>query len=337
MKGSTIMRKYLIRNSGTFYKGNLHCHSTLSDGHLTPEELKAAFKDRGYSVLAITDHEIMFDHSDLNDDEFLTLTSYEMAVNQEEEYWPRAKVCHLNVYSCDPHTTAQVFYDPAMVANHPYADRINYIGETVKKEYSPAHINATIQAAKEQGYLVSYNHPTWSLEDYRDYGSYEGMFAVEIFNYGCVVEAAMNEYNERVYDELLRAGKRVYCIATDDCHGDADFDSDDSDYFGGWIMIKADSLTYDVIFQALKNGQFYASRGPVIRELYMEDDCVVITCEPAASICYSTYGRNTVIIRKKDGHPVTEARIPVCKEDIYFRFEVTDDQGKKAYTNAYFI
>lgn len=334
-----VMKKYLIQNSGLFYKANLHCHSTMSDGCLTPEELKAAYKARGYSVLAITDHEIMFDHSDLNDGEFLTLTSYEMAINQKADYWPNTKVCHLNVYSCNPHNTAQVFYDPAMLVfnNKQYADRVNYIGETVIKDYSPAHINATIRAAREQGYLVSYNHPTWSLEDYRDYGNYEGMFAVEIFNTDCAVPAAMNEYNERVYDELLRAGKHLYCVATDDCHKDAVFDSDESDYFGGWVMIKADSLTYDVIFRALENGQFYSSCGPVIKELYLEDDCAVIRCEPAASIRYSTYGRTTKVIRKKDGSPVTEARIPVCKDDIYFRFEVMDEQGKKAYTNAYFM
>lgn len=333
------MKQYLIQSSGTFYKTNLHCHSTMSDGNLTPEELKEAFKSRGYSVLAITDHEFMFDHSDLNDEDFLTLTSYEIAVNQEAEYWPSTKVCHLNVYSCDPHNTKQIFFDPAVLAsgNKRYADQVSYIGETVKKEYSPAHINATIRAAKEQGYLVSYNHPTWSLEDYRDYASYEGMFAMEIYNTNCAVSAAMNEYNERVYDDLLRAGKQLYCIATDDCHGTADFESADSDYFGGWVMIKADSLTYDEVFQALKDGQFYASCGPVIKELYIEDGFVVLTCEPATSIRYGTYGRTAKMIRSRDGNPVTEARIPICKEDIYFRFEITDEQGRKAYTNAYFL
>ena len=34
------MKKYLLPKDGTFYKANLHCHTTLSDGHLTPEEIK---------------------------------------------------------------------------------------------------------------------------------------------------------------------------------------------------------------------------------------------------------------------------------------------------------
>ena len=33
------MKKYLLPENGQFYKANLHCHSTVSDGHLTPEEM----------------------------------------------------------------------------------------------------------------------------------------------------------------------------------------------------------------------------------------------------------------------------------------------------------
>ena len=47
----------IIKRGAPQYKANLHCHSTLSDGKLTPDELKAAYKENGYSVLAITDHD----------------------------------------------------------------------------------------------------------------------------------------------------------------------------------------------------------------------------------------------------------------------------------------
>src|SRR5215813_8805491 len=39
-----------------FYKGNLHTHSTRSDGKLSPEEVVAAYRERGYDFLALTDH-----------------------------------------------------------------------------------------------------------------------------------------------------------------------------------------------------------------------------------------------------------------------------------------
>ena len=45
-----------IRCGAPQYKANLHSHSTLSDGCLTPEEMAAAYREQGYSILAITDH-----------------------------------------------------------------------------------------------------------------------------------------------------------------------------------------------------------------------------------------------------------------------------------------
>ena len=35
------MKKYLLPETGNFYKANLHSHSTVSDGTLTPAEMKA--------------------------------------------------------------------------------------------------------------------------------------------------------------------------------------------------------------------------------------------------------------------------------------------------------
>ncbi|HSJ18666.1 MAG TPA: DNA polymerase/3'-5' exonuclease PolX [Solirubrobacterales bacterium] len=37
-------------------RGDLHCHTTLSDGHNTLEEMADAARERGYSYLAVTDH-----------------------------------------------------------------------------------------------------------------------------------------------------------------------------------------------------------------------------------------------------------------------------------------
>jgi len=38
-------------------KGNLHAHTTFSDGRLTVEEVVSRYRDMGYDFLAITDHE----------------------------------------------------------------------------------------------------------------------------------------------------------------------------------------------------------------------------------------------------------------------------------------
>ena len=39
-----------------------------------------------------------------------------------------------------------------------------------------------IARASEKGYLVTYNHPAWSMQDARDYIGLEGIWCVEMFN-----------------------------------------------------------------------------------------------------------------------------------------------------------
>ena len=43
------MKQYLLPNQVNYYKANLHCHSTISDGKSTPEELVEA-QQRIYQV-----------------------------------------------------------------------------------------------------------------------------------------------------------------------------------------------------------------------------------------------------------------------------------------------
>ena len=59
------MKTYLLPENGTFYKANLHCHTTISDGRMTPEEVKNAYKEQGYSIVAYTDHDVFIPHPEL--------------------------------------------------------------------------------------------------------------------------------------------------------------------------------------------------------------------------------------------------------------------------------
>ena len=53
------MKTYLLPKEGNFYKANLHCHTTVSDGKRTPEEIKELYMRNGYSIVAYTDHEVL--------------------------------------------------------------------------------------------------------------------------------------------------------------------------------------------------------------------------------------------------------------------------------------
>ena len=52
------IQQAFIDKDKKFLKGGLHCHTTRSDGKLTPEEVMEYAKSQGYDFMAITDHQI---------------------------------------------------------------------------------------------------------------------------------------------------------------------------------------------------------------------------------------------------------------------------------------
>ena len=61
---------------GHWFKGNLHTHSTASDGLLTPEEVIDWYRSRGYHFLALTDHRVLSEARSVADD-FILLSGIE--------------------------------------------------------------------------------------------------------------------------------------------------------------------------------------------------------------------------------------------------------------------
>ena len=49
----------LFSESLPFYRGNLHAHTTCSDGQKTPKECMADYRAAGYDFLSITDHRMV--------------------------------------------------------------------------------------------------------------------------------------------------------------------------------------------------------------------------------------------------------------------------------------
>lgn len=336
------MKHYFLPQDGNFYKANLHSHSNWSDGRLSPEEMKDAYKAKGYSVLAITDHEGIFDHSDLNDDDFLLIPGYEREINKPAEKWDDVVTCHLCFYPRDRHNVVNTCFDPDFIHpkfkwmhNDELKSKIKYVGEPYKVKYTPECINHIIDEANKNGFIVTLNHLEWSQERYEEYSQYKGMFATEIHNHASS-NMGLDIDNGRYYDELLRLGNKIKCVAADDNHNGRPLDDLYSDSFGGYIMIKAESLEYDKIFAALEKGDFYSSTGPEIKELYTEDNMVYIKTSPVQSIRLYSGNRYSCHKKAEEGMTICEADFNIAALKDYFRIEVTGLDGKKAYTNAYF-
>lgn len=339
------MRTYLLPENGTFYKANLHCHSTISDGSLTPEEIKVQYMEEGYSIVAYTDHDIMIPHHELTDEHFLALEGYEMEINEDLGGLPGKfiRTCHLCFVSL-VENPLQVCYHrtkhmPKCSQTSWHLAKFDDTLPDFERVYTPECINEMIRRGVEAGFFVSYNHPTWSKEGYHEYMAYEGMHAMEIVNYSSQ-SIGYNEYNPRVFDDMLRAGKPVFCSATDDNHNHGKRGTPSYDSFGGFNMIKATALTREAVGEALFAGNFYASEAPLIYELYVEDNEVHITTSPAREITLVTRTRAHRVAyattdEQGNATPLTSATFKFSPDDGYFYIVVTDNNGRHANTQAY--
>ena len=334
------MKYYLLPEGGQFYKANLHCHTTMSDGRWTPEYMKQEYMKKGYSIIAYTDHEILFPHNDLTEETFLALNGVEHDIDEKGRFDRTGKKCHFCCIALEPdnHLTPcpdERKYErfPGNMANLHLAKPVPGT-ETFPRAYTPEAINALIAEVKKYGFFITYNHPDWSLEEQDIYCRYQGMDAMEIYNNSATVALACDDYNPKAYDALLRRDHRIYCLATDDNHNHPNRNWDS---FGGWTMIKADKLEYRTITKALQVGSFYASQGPEIYDLYVEDGIVHITCSPASEIMFTTGQRHRQLDLAPENGTITEASFELDKDDLYVRVTVTDHSGKHANTNAYFL
>jgi hypothetical protein len=104
---------------------------------------------------------------------------------------------------------------------------------------------------------------------------------------------------ENAFDDILRSGKKVRCIAADDMHSL-------KHGFGGWVCINADQLEYKTVMDALKKGDFYASTGPQIFSLVQENDVVKIRTSPCRQIAIITAGRRSGVKRAENSNLLTE-------------------------------
>ena len=313
------MRHYLLPENNKQFKANLHCHTTISDGTKTPEEMKAIYKERGYNILAITDHGKLVDHSALDDEDFLMITAVEYWVGGGDK-----KLANTNI-------------DRAMEFNLFAKDQHNASLEPFKampRTYSGEYMQFVIDTANKNGFLVCLNHPGCSYLNIEFIRRFDGIFAMEVYNRDAIL-CGVIEGGMPLYTEAIRSGKPWCCIASDDAHG-----IPGTAYPAqGFVMISAEELKYDKIMASLEAGDFYASSGPVIEELYIEDGEIHLKCSPVKFIGVATNGR-PIGGAKKVNQPdeyLTEVDIKIREGTEFVRFDLEDEHGNWAHTRAYYV
>ena len=304
------MQKRTLYQTGNFYKGNLHSHSTVSDGKHPPEELKRMYTEKGYSFLALTDHNIYGSFDELCDEKFITIPGVEIDHNYDG-----FRVDHLVCIGIEGKNTI------AHGTRFPYD-----MWETGEAQEITDYFNA-------RGNIVFYAHPNGCKVGHREVTDLNGLYGLEIFNSGCetILKCGLSE---SFYDKMLFLrrntpdGHLPYCIASDDAHLEI------RDFFHGWIVVKAKELTRKAITQAILDGSFYASRGPEIYDFYIEDEKAVFECSPCRTVYLFSDNRNFCHIHKEDtGCDITRVEFDIHGLEFpYLRAVCVANDGYEAWT-----
>lgn len=301
--------KSIYTDGKMWLKGNLHTHTTVSDGKFTPERIIEIYQRQNYDFLMISDHEQYSNYGQSIPTSMTMIPGYEASGQK------------------DPHLKNSIYH---LLVISKSAD--SKIAHGFKFDKFDDSTSATVQAFIDEmracGHLVILCHPHWSTLEYDEILKLNGLTAVEIYNGASDVLHHVG--NSTVcYDALLRNGSRMFAIATDDNHNDG-YLEDDS--FRGWIEVFANSNSVADITTAIEKGNFYASTGPKILDVCCDQTRVSIEFEQGCRVYLREQARNNQIVRlERDLNGSAEFELRGDEE--YIRLEVVDSLGRTAWTN----
>jgi hypothetical protein len=283
---------------GQWFKGNLHTHSTQSDGSLSPQQIVDLYSDNGYDFLSITDHWRLTDPATLDSKGLLLIPGSELNGGKAglgQDY-------HLVVLGL----------------------------REMPQRTDDMSIQDIIDAALKVGEVCWIAHPTWCTLSYTDLISLTGILGIEIYNTTCHRGIGRGESSVQ-YDEMLVRGLRPLALAVDDAHWHY------QDDLGGWIMARARECTESAILEAVKQGHFYATSGPLIENVEFTDKTINVTCSEAQELrlINPRPGSGMTTFRGGNTGPFTHFEFPRPTNWDVARLEVIDPQGRKAWTSFF--
>ena len=276
-----------------FYKGNAHTHTTDSDGVVTPEECMRQYKEAGYDFLALTDH---------------------WHVSEAGNYQGMLMVPGVE-YDFD--FTAQTLHLLCLFPDKKLADGI----------VRGCDYRDVISLVNRVGGVPIAAHPAWSLNTTEFLCSLDGVDIAEVYNTISAEPYNAPRANSESLLDIAAANGKLYNLAA----------GDDSHFYEGeqcvsYIMVQTGELTIPAILDALKRGCFYASQGPVFKNIEVIGNQVYVETSPVSRITFCSNQR-WITGRSLQGENLTERLYTVQPGENYVRIQITDRDGKKAWSN----
>jgi hypothetical protein len=230
-----------------WYRGDLHSHTVHSDGELSVEARVRGAIERGLDFLAITDHNTISHH-------------------REVDAWPDGIV---------PIRGSEVTTFHGHINVFGLATAIDW-----RNDRRGGGANGIVEQAHRQGAIASINHPSsfgdpWCVGCHWDFArvDYSTFDAMEVWNGGWADVETDNEGNIALWTDLLDTGLRLTAIAGTDSHGPRD----DDDASLGFTSVYASERSEAAILDGIRAGRVCLSRGPTLSFRASGSDGVEIT------------------------------------------------------------
>jgi len=281
--GSAFLTSPYVLKAGV-YKGQLHCHSTNSDGAQDPATVVTTYRDAGYHFVSLTDHDRV---------------------------------------TPDPGVPGVLFLPG--IEQHPNGNHLNRINvPDVLRGNEQAMIDATLA----QGGFIFLNHPNWP-GGYPDSPNWTDAEMEAIHSYHGIEVwnslVAPNSNAENRVDHLLTRGRRLFLLATDDCHN-----VHNTRCMTASTVVFADRLETDDIMHNLKSGNFYASSGATISSVSVAGRTFTVTTDRLSNIHFITAGGRIV----QSTYGAFAATYTASGDEVYIRAKIVRTaDAAMAWTN----
>lgn len=301
-----------VVRSDIWVKGNTHSHTTLSDGDASPEDAVKWYKNHGYQFLVLSDH-----YAVATDDFFTTNSD--------------------SGFVAIPGTEMHLMVNLGKFAVH-----CNSIGTgitTPPQEYKDISKSlASLQKTTlKAGAIFQVNHPSFHVLDPSAITQVHGPALVEIYNHGTINSQfgmlATSAF-EQCYDEGLSAGRKLFCVASDDTHHYNA--SPDHPPGGGFIFVRVKKLAKQDILDSIRTGRFYASTGVEFAQCSSTGKNIIVKVKPVAGQKYTIkfIGYEGKLLDERKGSSASY-RLKGGKSETYVRVKVVSSSGKFAWSQPF--
>ena len=299
----------LQADEGYFWlKGNLHSHTTNSDGRPSPQQRLDGYVAQGYDYLCLSDHyNITRVESVEAPDEFVLVQGAELHPDNPFGGQRHHFVC-LNIHEDMDSTKMQ-----------------------------PQHV---IDKVNGQGGSVWLAHPHWSsINIMRDALPLHGLAGIEVHNTICRTygrgESSVH------WDDWMELENKLYpCLANDDAHA---LDSESKDTYQSWTMVCVKERSAAAVCEALKSGASYGSTGPRIHDIQLrrvdrpgdESQLVEATVRCSEAQRIAAVHDQVGVEYREPGKTFESATFTLRANARWARFEVVGPDGAKAWSNPF--